>query len=200
MSHVRMRAFLSIAATSLFVAAVAAPIGAQSITEFSIPTSPSNPFGIAPGSDGNVWFTETLGVPHKVARITPSGTVTEYALPATQGALAITLGPDGALWFTMPTGRITTAGVVTPSSVVPGGQYIATGPDHKLWVTETPNKIARVDPSDPPSLMAEYTIPSPATTLGGVTPGPDGNVWFTETDHGGNAARVARIDLTKLTG
>ena len=51
---------------------------------FAIPTTPSNPFGIAPGpaSDGNVWFTETYAPNgYKVARITPPGQVTEYALP-----------------------------------------------------------------------------------------------------------------------
>jgi virginiamycin B lyase len=38
----------------------------------------------------------------------------------------------------------------------------------------------------------------PVTTCAGVTPGPDGNIWFTETDHNSKSVRVARIDLTKL--
>jgi virginiamycin B lyase len=179
--------------------------GAQTIDEFPIPNHSgnfptSNPFGVAPGPDGNVWFTETLassGVPLNVGRITPQGVITEYALSPLQGSLTIAKGPDGAMWFVHPAAKITTAGVITSYSVVAGGQFIATGPDGKLWITEN-NKIARVDPSGG-TLMAEYPVPSHVSTLGAVAAGPDGNVWFTESDYG-NAARVARVDLSKLVG
>src|ERR1700691_3444743 len=54
--------------------AVANPLG--QVTEFAIPTGNSVPEGIAAGPDGNLWFTE--GEWSKVARITPSGQVTEF--------------------------------------------------------------------------------------------------------------------------
>jgi virginiamycin B lyase len=38
------------------------------------------------------------------------------------------------------------------------------------------------------------------TTCAGVTSGPDGNIWFTETDHNHSSVRIGRIDLTKLNG
>src|SRR5262245_62337625 len=88
--------------------------GAQSITEFPIPTAGSGVLYIAPGSDGSLWFTESsVG---KIGRITTAGAVTEFPLPsAASRPQAIAAEPDGALWFTEGAankiGRITTAGV-----------------------------------------------------------------------------------------
>ena len=191
--------------------ALAASTQAQTVTEFATPTAVSNPFGVAPGPDGNVWFTETT--PGIVGRITPAGAVTEFTLPTAPspfGAgkpLAIAPGPDGALWFTEQQvkriGRVTTSGAVTEYTVSTTGtpQYVTAGPasDGGLWFTESPDRIARISPSDPGTIV-EYATVLPATTLGGVTVGPDGNIWFTETDYNSNSARVARLDLTMLAG
>src|SRR2546426_819371 len=94
---------------------------AGTITEFSIPPAESDPVGITAGPDGNLWFTELKG--NQIGRITPSGAITEFPLPATCGFSGgcepegITAGPDGNLWFTEvignQIGRITTAGLVT---------------------------------------------------------------------------------------
>ena len=55
--------------------------------------------GIAPGPDGNLWFTEYLG--NKVGKISPTGTITKFPLPSGNSyPLDITPGPDGNLWFT----------------------------------------------------------------------------------------------------
>ena len=181
------------ACMALLLIGLASFAGAQSITEFVIPTAVSNPFGIAPGPDGNLWFTESNG--GKIGRITPAGAVTEFSLP--------TAGPDGALWFTEQTvkrvGRITTAGAVTEFTLMVAGtpQYVTAGPDGSLWFTEAPNRIARVSPSDPNNIV-EYPTLLPATTLAGLTSGPDGNIWFTETDHASGSARIARIGPTRM--
>ncbi len=54
--------------------------------------------GITAGPEGNMWFAvEGVG---KIGRVTPSGTVTEYSLPAGSHPKGITLGPDGELWYT----------------------------------------------------------------------------------------------------
>ena len=68
------------------------------ITEF--PVGSGEPSGIATGSDGALWFTETA--PNKIGRITPSGVLTnEFAVPTPAASpAAIAAGPDGALWFT----------------------------------------------------------------------------------------------------
>ena len=69
------------------------------VTEFPIKTANSMPFGITAGPDGNVWFTESAG--NNVGRITPDGTITEYAVTGAMGLYDITLGPDGkSLWMT----------------------------------------------------------------------------------------------------
>jgi virginiamycin B lyase len=68
------------------------------IAEFPVPTSSAGLFDITKGSDGNVWFTETSA--GKIGRITPSGSVTEFAVPASP--YGITNGPDGNIWFTEP--------------------------------------------------------------------------------------------------
>jgi streptogramin lyase len=106
--------------------------------------------GMAPGPDGNVWFTINNGV----ARITPTGTITRFSGAVGTGCIA--LGPDGNLWSTAafsdslakstPTGAITTYDTtfgITPFAEVIG---ITAGPDGNLWFTEAFNPgIGRVN-------------------------------------------------------
>lgn len=97
--------------------AVPAQAGSQSLPMvrfFGIPTQDSWPMYIRNGPDGNLWFTEYYG--NNVARITPTGTVTEF--PVLGGDVdAIVTGPDGNLWITEPgannIGRMTTQGMLT---------------------------------------------------------------------------------------
>jgi streptogramin lyase len=44
-----------------------------------IPTPDSNPFGIEPGPDGALWFTEANS--DKIGRITTAGVISEFPLP-----------------------------------------------------------------------------------------------------------------------
>jgi streptogramin lyase len=63
---------------------------------FPIPTPGNTSLAITAGPDGNVWFAEWN--PGKIARITPTGAITEY--PVSNGGLSgITAGPDGNIWF-----------------------------------------------------------------------------------------------------
>lgn len=116
--------------------------------------------GIAAGPDGSMWATEQAV--DRLARISPSGTVTEFALPAQAGGIpaspwGITAGP--------------------------------TSDPNSMWFTElNSNKIGRLDLGT--DAFAEFTIPNPvcAVDIGvfstrpeGITAGPDGNLWFTET-------------------
>src|SRR5262245_9472677 len=85
-------------------------------TEYPIPTQASSPEGVAPGPDGNIWFTEYLA--SQIGRITPNGTIAEFPIPGGDtGPWNITAGPDGNLWFTLASGnqigRSTPAGSMT---------------------------------------------------------------------------------------
>jgi virginiamycin B lyase len=133
----------------------------------------------------------------------------------------ITTGPDGALWFADlygseigQIGRITTAGAASKFSLPPerppsrsnsitrdgdGVYEITAGPDGALWFTETfGRKIGRITTA---GAVTEFTIPAPArhvwngpwqTRPWGITPGPDGALWFADTD--GN--KIGRITTT----
>jgi len=121
---------------------------------------------ITTGPDGNLWFTETNA--NQIGRITPSGTITEFPIPAPFTNLAaITSGPDGNLWFTnwfpfgIPigsglgpeVGRITTAGLVSETAG-PAGVGITAGPDGNLWIAGGGFTIRF-----PPLLIPENTSP-----------------------------------------
>jgi virginiamycin B lyase len=165
------------------------------VTSFSIPTSGSSPERIVRGPDGNLWFTEILG--NKVGRITTVGNITEFTVPtASSSPYGIAPGSDGNLWFTEiqgeQIGRVTTAGAFTefaiPAPVSTAGLNctgcegpldIASGSDGALWFTlQSNNLIGRVTTA---GQITQFHIPSHATGTA-IVAGPDGNLWFGESD------------------
>ena len=153
--------------------AVAAP--AQTFREYSIPTSSAVPEAITLGPDGNVWFLEKNA--NKIGRITPSGTITEFAIPTAKAQPfgGIVTGPDGALWFTEDEankiGRISIFGTITEFTIPTANSFpsgIVKGPDGNLWFTEyTGNKIGKLTPS---GVFTEFPIPTSAGGLVGIEP------------------------------
>jgi streptogramin lyase len=169
-----------------------------SLNQFALPT-PTTALGIVADPDGNLWFTEPNV--NQVGRITPAGTVTEFQVRA---AVDITAGPDGNLWFTenfyqvslgtstrlagarvgriTPDGRVTEFALPVPESLPSG---ITVGPDGNLWFTETaPGAgIGRITPD---GQITEFPVPAgggvvsdfPTRVAGGITTGPDGNLWL----------------------
>ena len=144
----------------------------------------SGPTGIAAGPDGNLWVAQpgrTLDsvAAQGVARITPSGGVTEFKTGITRDSLPqdIASGPDGNLWFTEfdgnRIGRITPSGdVIEFSSGLTqnsGPQGITVGADKNLWFIEfTGNRIGRITSGiDPPHPQVSGVTPPPtaAATL-----------------------------------
>src|SRR5207247_1877336 len=69
-----------------------------SITNYTLTSASANPQGIARGPDGNLWVCEAAV--DKVARVTTSGTVTEFGITASSAPQDITWGPDNELWLT----------------------------------------------------------------------------------------------------
>ena len=181
-------------AAALLAAAVIPSLSAQTIDEFPIPTAGSKPQCIAPGADGNLWFTETGA--SKIGRITPAGQISEFTVHSNSGGLSLDLrglapGPDGDLWFTTSgtpggrIGKITTSGVITLyPHVFPGQLYaITAGPDGAMWFTETTptfhNTIGRITTSGD---FSEYPLPDVGNLIvaSGIVAGPDGNIWFAQ--------------------
>ena len=138
--------------------------------------SGEEPFGIAVGSDGNIWFTEAVPdsshpgsfLSSAVGVVNPTSlTVSEFPLSKPSGGVTpfpsrITVGPDGNIWFTdSANGAI---GSLNPTSH-------AIGPLNPIPTTVVPN-------------------PNPV----GITAGPDGNLWFADT-----SGAVGQVTLdTKL--
>ncbi|MFI5008966.1 MAG: hypothetical protein ACHQDY_01680 [Solirubrobacterales bacterium] len=147
-------------------------------------TAASELGGIAPGPDGNLWFTEVGG--NKIGRITPGGVIAEFPIPTPNSRPEwIAPGPDGNLWFTeykadkigqiTPSGAVAEFPVPTPES---GPKEIALGPDGNLWFTEIKgNKIGRITPN---GAITEFPIPTPESEPWGIASYPEGNLWFTE--------------------
>jgi streptogramin lyase len=166
------------------------------VTEFDVPTA-LNPwgshFGIATGSDGNLWFTEPGS--GRVARVTPSGQVTQFAFPDDAAPWGIAAGPDGNLWVTDVTNgviwRLTPSGQLTKFTIPTAHSepwQITAGPDGNLWFTEhTGGKIGRITPS---GQVTEFDVPTSDSYPAGIAAGPDGNLWFVEV------AKIGRITPT----
>lgn len=153
-------------------------VPSASVSEFSIPTSSSGAVDIAIGSDGNAWFAEHNG--HKISRITPSGTITEYAI--TGDVVDLWTGQGDDLWFTEMSANLvgkinTSTGQVTEYSAPTnnaGPNGITLGADGNMWFAEyTAGKIGVIASA---GTITEYTVGGNPTDL---ALGSDGNVWFT---------------------
>ncbi len=161
------------------------------ITEFTLPTVYSSPWGIAVGPDGNIWFTDLYG--NEIGKITMSGQVTEYPIPTADSfPRGIVAGPDGNLWFTESQGnnigRITTAGVITEFSIPdPQPAEITLGPDGNLWFTDASDAVDRITPT---GVTTRFPISAFGTAAAGITTGPDGNLWLIEDFAGYDGSEI----------
>jgi virginiamycin B lyase len=99
------------------------------ITEFKLSRPDIGPGDITAGVDGNLWFLELDGRMddrmvdgNRVARITPSGVVTEFVIPTPHsGPINIAVGPDKNIWFTGrdKLGRVTMDGAIIEFPLAP---------------------------------------------------------------------------------
>jgi virginiamycin B lyase len=177
---------------------------------FPLPADQST-FGIrsvAAGADGALWLTVYASIdsppsanPNVIDRMSATGVVTEYDLPAGEAAPdRIVAGPDGALWFTcagLPAnqpaiGRITTAGRMTffplpsdQSSLTPDA--ITSGHGGALWFLAQEGNATAIDEISTAGQVTEL-----ATIDGGaedLTVGPDDAIWFVDA----NANTIGRM-------
>jgi streptogramin lyase len=188
---------------------------AQHFTPFPLPDCHCNGraiTAITAGPDGNLWYVDTGAA--LVGRITTSGVVTEFPLshPVTQLS-SIVAGTDGALWFgealadnSGVIGRITTAGVISHEFAVattegPLDPFVTWGPDGNVWfvnpsddqpilgtVTPTGTYTPRCFPANSPDGCADVM-----DVQHGISPGPDGAIWFSGRDHISQHPALGRI-------
>ncbi|MGA7704927.1 MAG: hypothetical protein WB998_08540 [Solirubrobacteraceae bacterium] len=157
------------------------------LTEYSLLKEAELNYGLTAGPDGNIWFVER-GTSGKVGKITTSGVVTEYAVPANSEESAIAAGPDGNIWFTR-FDRTNNLGKIvkmsTSGSVL--GEYtegentiassIVPGKEGNLWFASFDGKrIGKITTS---GAISEHLMPSGSTDEL-IAIGPDENPWFTE--------------------
>jgi streptogramin lyase len=103
---------------------------------------------ITSGPDGSVWFTEPNSF--GIGRVTPAGTLSEFAASGTGCVRGLTAGPDGSIWFTGGTtvGRINPAGAIRQfglPTLYAQSAGIAVGADGRIWFTESGvNRVASI--------------------------------------------------------
>jgi virginiamycin B lyase len=163
-----------VAGLAVFGALALPGVAAAGNTEFPVPNLEPELNDIAPGLDGNVWFTEPT--PNKIGRITAGGTVTEFSVPtANAKPYAIAAGPDGASWFTEQNaakiGRITVGGTITEFPIPGSARDIVAGSDGALWYSRG-SKVGRITTG---GNVTEFDV---ALNADEIVNGPDGRLWF----------------------
>jgi len=161
------------------------------MAEYAIPTANSGAIDIARGPDGNLWFAEESG--HQVARITPSGSITQYTVSG--DPVDIYAGQGNLVWFAefyanlvgsinTSTGQVTEYAVPTANA---GPDGITLGADGNVWFDEYfAGKVGRITPS---GQITEFSVGGNPTDL---VLGSDGNVWFTSY----NTDQVGKVSTT----
>ena len=190
---------------------------AGSVTYFGGIPADIAPTRVTRGVDGNIWFWgRERQLSRSVGRITPDGTVREFALGSGFGAGEVAAGPDGAMWLVgrfgggtsdiprqlarlTPTGQL---GVLPFTGLFFGEGYyqvrgLVAGPDGNLWLgllgeqgEGPPSPIARLSPSgDSYTAFCVRGVPPDAYT---PVVGPDGAIWAVAGAVSGGA-RLLRI-------
>jgi virginiamycin B lyase len=159
------------------------------ISYFFVSSLHSRPWRIAPGPDGNLWFTNTDS--DTVNKITVDGTITQYPIGDGKFPYDIVAGRDGNLWFTEnvnnKAGAVDTDGTLVHEYYAPGVDARPTGitvaPGGEVWWVDGG---AGTDPESNVSRLTKdgdvinYEL-FPCACFGiGITTGPDGNLWAVE--------------------
>jgi streptogramin lyase len=104
--------------------------------------------------------------------------VAAYPAPWLTAGGAMVTGPDGNIWVAgnQTIARVTPTGTIKTFTAADNGLSISRGPDNSLWFSPTILGVARI------TLYGHkyyYSLPSGFAAYY-VTPGPDGNEWFTD--------------------
>jgi virginiamycin B lyase len=141
------------------------------------------------GPDHNLWAAD--GSRSAIARFTPDGAETDYAVPVSNAyPAAITVGSDGALWFAQSNldeiGRITTDGTITeyPIRLANGAQGgtsagITSDQAGVLWYTDgLTHAVGRMTTAGTGAELPASNFPRPAGAA--IVQGPDGAIYASD--------------------
>jgi virginiamycin B lyase len=168
------------------------------VTEFPLPKSGIVPESIVSGADGALWFTFVTADPSQgaagagvgIGRITTTGAVTLFPLPATAGrASSLISDPDGNLWLAEAPpnkglaphlARFTLAGVYTQYPLKgddrQGSVAIAAGPDGAIWV----GGVGLLERFTTSGVDTSLALSDPTYRVVALTDGPNQTLWFSE--------------------
>jgi streptogramin lyase len=187
----------------LMTAAASAAASAAPITEFStgLPTG-SSPDSLTTGVDGNLWFVDTAGI----GRITAAGQILpEFPVTLAPGAFLheIVPGGDGNMWFDInglaqAIGKVTPAGQITEVTPGMGGlntgaipTEMTAGPNGTVWFMDASNTNPSIGRISASGVITEFPyLGDPVPNFESITPGADGNIWFTDR---GNVPAVVKV-------
>ncbi|MEW6475923.1 MAG: hypothetical protein AB1679_27005 [Actinomycetota bacterium] len=165
------------ATTSTSQPKAADPCAGPTVTDFPLSAAGGRPSELAVAADGAVWFTDPgTGA---VGRLAPDGSTRMFPVSAGRQAASIAVGPTGDIWFTMYAFSSPRSAPDAPPPPPPGPPAIGRISVADGTVAEFPLPPSSVNPADP------FFESMPR----GIVAGPDGAMWFTET----NAGRIGRI-------
>lgn len=177
-------------AFALALALLPAPVAAQKIDEFALPSG-SGPAGLAAGSDGNIWFAEENG--NRIGRLTPGGVLTEFSLANSGSRPHGLVTASGGVVFTEIAGRIgqiTAGGVVSEFASGNAPKEIAPGPFSEFWWSDPLHDLLL--PTDGLGGGFGGTALAAGSHPEGVTAGQAGDLWIAENGSG-KIARLYRV-------
>lgn len=119
---------------------------------YTVPAAVGNIIDMTVGSDGNLWFNNSLG---RVGSMSPTGAFITYdfGYVSSSGFRRIAAGVDGNIWLTRNNGtlsKLSPTGSITGYTVFPANATyyslgaITAGKDGNLWLTGASNGVAKI--------------------------------------------------------
>ena len=184
-------AVLTLLVSPLLVLAGTAPAQAA-VTVFPVATSNAELGRITTAPDGSMWF--LMSDANKVGRITTSGAIQEFDLPATSSSVdgpakGLDVGPDGVVWVTTEHGenvvRLSPSGALLSNwrfpaddpcvyDVCPYGGEVRVAPDGVAWISMNYDRSFIVKLTPTGQLTESPNAPACDDVLGEAL---DGTMW-----------------------